>query len=188
MPYLEGGELELNTDSVKLLNYHFSAFVAEPSHYRDVVIERVVVDVSTVEETSAETLKRKAEDVAEPANKLDDESFADVVATASMSILAATAELRSDEEVDGSVWGNDDWCDRKGSCPHWPKGLSQREDARTEIKKKKETRMKAGLEEAISQSQVVNTSRACKFPGLQKSGRKPRKTPRERGRTQPADM
>lgn len=103
MPYLEGGELELNTDSVKLLNYHFSAFVAEPSHYRDVVIERVVVDVSTVEETSAETLKRKAEDVAEPANKLDDESFADVVATASMSILAATAELRSDEEVDGSV-------------------------------------------------------------------------------------
>ena len=48
-------------------------------------------------------MKRKAEDVAEPANKLDDESFADVVATASMSILAATAELRSDEEVDGSV-------------------------------------------------------------------------------------
>ena len=160
-PYLYGGDLTLGPGSIRLLNYHLSVFCSDPGFYSDITLENVV-ESSTVEETAAKALKRKAEGiVAEPANKLDQDAFANLVASTAMAVLTTTAEMRNDTTVDEKDRLPVEISEEK-MVEVTTKALapltqslvwtsSHREDARADIKHENvETRIKSGLEEAIN--------------------------------------
>ena len=96
--YIDGGDLELSRESVKMLNYHLGMFVIQPDFCRNPVIENQHVEASTLQETTAKTIKRKAEEiVAPPGSELSIDSFAEVVGETAQAIPAAQAVATSDE-------------------------------------------------------------------------------------------